>query len=55
MDSDGYNNQILDVLYPEALDGMKKVMEKTASKRVCLRIKPKKIVSWDHAKLGGVY
>jgi nitroimidazol reductase NimA-like FMN-containing flavoprotein (pyridoxamine 5'-phosphate oxidase superfamily) len=39
----------------EALDGMKKVMEKTASKRVCLRIKPKKIVSWNHAKLGGVY
>jgi PPOX class probable F420-dependent enzyme len=40
---------------PEGLEAMRKVMAKTASKRVCLRIKPKKIVSWDHAKLGGVY
>ena len=39
----------------EALEGMKKVMSKTASKRVCLRIKPKRVVSWDHSKLGGVY
>jgi len=40
---------------PEALEAMKKVMAKTASKRVCLRIKPRKVVSWDHAKLGGAY
>jgi len=30
-------------------------LERTASKRVTMRFKPKKIVSWDHTKLGGVY
>ena len=39
----------------EAREGMYKVIEKTASKRVLLRIKPEKVVSWDHRKLGGVY
>lgn len=28
---------------------------KVASKRVVVRVKPVKIYSWDHAKLGGVY
>ena len=27
----------------------------TASKRVAIRVKPDRIVSWDHAKLGGRY
>jgi hypothetical protein len=31
------------------------VIEATAAKRVMLRIKPEKIVSWDHRKLGGKY
>lgn len=26
-----------------------------ASKRVVIRCKPKRVMSWDHAKLGGVY
>ena len=30
-------------------------LERTASKRVTMRFKPEKIVSWDHSKLGGVY
>jgi hypothetical protein len=30
-------------------------MRKNASKRVLIRVRPERIVSWDHAKLGGVY
>ena len=30
-------------------------MRKNASKRVLIRVKPERVVSWDHAKLGGVY
>ena len=30
-------------------------MRRTASKRLVIRIKPERTVSWDHAKLGGVY
>jgi nitroimidazol reductase NimA-like FMN-containing flavoprotein (pyridoxamine 5'-phosphate oxidase superfamily) len=39
----------------EAREGMYKVIEGTAAKRVLLKIKPEKIVSWDHTKLGGRY
>ena len=39
----------------EAREGMYKVIEATAAKRVMLRIKPEKIVSWDHRKLEGKY
>ena len=39
----------------QAREGMYKVIEATAAKRVMLRITPEKIVSWDHRKLGGVY
>jgi PPOX class probable F420-dependent enzyme len=38
-----------------AREGMLKVMERTAAKRVCILISPEKIVSWDHRKLGGTY
>jgi len=34
---------------------MGKAVEGTAAKRVLLRIRPVKIVSWDHRKLGGRY
>jgi PPOX class probable F420-dependent enzyme len=37
---------------PKAL---RQALEKTASKRVAIRIRPERIVSWDHAKLSGVY
>ena len=30
-------------------------MRRNASKRVLIRVKPGRLVSWDHAKLGGVY
>lgn len=30
-------------------------MKKTAEKRVVMKFKPNRIVSWDHSKLGGVY
>jgi PPOX class probable F420-dependent enzyme len=38
-----------------AREGMLKVMERTAAKRICILIEPEKIVSWDHQKLGGTY
>ncbi len=40
---------------PAALKGMKSVITSTAEKRVCLLIRPERIVSWDHRKLGGSY
>ena len=30
-------------------------MKKTATKRVVIRVKPERIVTWDHAKLSGAY
>lgn len=30
-------------------------MRGNASKRVVIRVKPERVVSWDHAKLGGAY
>ena len=34
---------------------MREVMKKTASKRTLIRVKPERVISWNHAKLGGVY
>jgi PPOX class probable F420-dependent enzyme len=45
-------NQPLD---DEAKEGMRKVLAKTAPKRMGIRVAPDRIVSWDHRKLGGVY
>jgi PPOX class probable F420-dependent enzyme len=45
-------NQPLD---DEAKEGMRQVLAKTAPKRVGIRVKPDRIVSWDHRKLGGTY
>ena len=39
----------------EARKAMSEVMKRTASKRVCIRVAPERVVSWDHAKLGGTY
>ena len=39
----------------DARKKMMAVMTKTAEKRVCIRIAPERIVSWDHSKLGGTY
>ena len=34
---------------------MRETLRRTAAKRVALRVRPERVVSWDHAKLGGVY
>jgi nitroimidazol reductase NimA-like FMN-containing flavoprotein (pyridoxamine 5'-phosphate oxidase superfamily) len=40
---------------PAALEGMKNSVAAAAQKRVCLLIRPERVVSWDHRKLGGTY
>ncbi len=40
---------------PAARQGAETAIAKTAAKRVAILIRPEKIVSWDHAKLGGTY
>jgi nitroimidazol reductase NimA-like FMN-containing flavoprotein (pyridoxamine 5'-phosphate oxidase superfamily) len=42
-------------LDPAAAEGLKEAMRRQAAKRVEIRVKPERIVSWDHRKLGGVY
>ena len=42
-------------LTAQAAEQLRGAVSKTASKRVVLRFLPMKYVSWDHAKLGGVY
>ena len=39
----------------DANEDIREGMLKTAEKRIGMKFKPKKIVSWDHSKLGGVY
>jgi len=34
---------------------MRETLRRTAAKRVAIRVRPERTVSWDHAKLGGVY
>lgn len=34
---------------------MRETLRRTAAKRVAIRVRPERIVSWNHAKLGGVY
>ena len=34
---------------------MREVMRRQATKRVEIRVRPERVVSWDHRKLGGVY
>ena len=36
-------------------DGVRNAVRGTAPKRTGIRIRPERIVSWDHSKLGGVY
>jgi len=40
---------------PAAQKGADAVIAGTAAKRVAILIRPEKIVSWDHRKLGGTY
>ena len=56
--------RVLDVLtrlagsnVPEGVDPetLRAGLRGTASKRVAIRVRPDKVVSWDHRKLGGRY
>ena len=40
---------------PEQADAIRAQVGGTAAKRVLLKFKPERYVSWDHAKLGGKY
>ncbi len=36
-------------------EALRRALRGQAEKRVVLRLRPERVVSWDHAKLGGVY
>jgi hypothetical protein len=36
-------------------EAVREGLRRTAAKRVGLRIRPERVVSWDHRKLGGTY
>ncbi len=40
---------------PEARAALEAGIAHTAAKRVCILIRPERVVSWDHRKLGGGY
>jgi len=40
---------------PEAAKQIMEAMRKNAEKRYVIRVRPDRVVSWDHAKLGGTY
>jgi hypothetical protein len=44
-----------DRLDPQALAQARAAVLPMARKRVVIRCKPERVVSWDHAKLGGRY
>ncbi len=39
----------------DARAAMKESIGKSASKRILIRVKPDRIISWDHSKLAGTY
>jgi PPOX class probable F420-dependent enzyme len=51
--------QELTVRYTEGLDSVegeaRSALEKQAAKRVAVQFHPRRVASWDHGKLGGVY
>jgi len=40
---------------PGPVEGLRDAMRGQARKRVVVRVRPERISSWDHAKLGGAY
>ena len=60
---DGDVEHVLDVLArvhakynaPGPADGLREAMRGQARKRVVIRVRPVRVASWDHAKLGGAY
>ena len=51
--------RVVDVLLAaagaESNESTRQGVSKTAAKRYLIRVKPERVVSWDHAKLGGIY
>ncbi len=51
--------RVVDVLLAaagaESNESTRQGVSKTAAKRYLIRVKPERVVSWDHAKLGGRY
>lgn len=52
--------QVIDALadinrFDRADPKIREGMQGNAAKRVVIRVRPERIVSWDHSKLGGVY
>ncbi|MFQ5696891.1 MAG: pyridoxamine 5'-phosphate oxidase family protein [Myxococcota bacterium] len=52
--------QVIDTLvdinrFDRADPQVREGMQGNAAKRVLIRVRPERIVSWDHSKLGGVY
>jgi PPOX class probable F420-dependent enzyme len=39
----------------EAAQKLMEAMRKNAEKRYVIRVKPERVISWDHSKLGGTY
>lgn len=39
----------------EQPEGLRDILRTQARKRVTVRVKPERVSSWDHSKLGGVY
>jgi len=40
---------------PGPTEGLRDAMRDQARKRVVIRVRPERVSSWDHKKLGGVY
>ncbi len=40
---------------PGPAEGLREAMRGQAGKRVVIRVRPERVSSWDHAKLGGAY
>ena len=52
---DSYLGFALAAAEAENNESTRQGVAKTAAKRYLIRVKPERTVSWDHAKLGGLY
>jgi hypothetical protein len=41
--------------YGPADPSVREMLRRQAAKRVAIRVRPERIASWDHSKLGGAY
>ena len=49
------NSRSVDGAKDASAENVRKAVAVTAPKRTGIRVRPERIVSWDHSKLGGVY